>query len=53
MGGSSAASARTAVDLPVPRSPNSNTPPMVGSTAAITRARFISSCPTMDVNGNG
>ena len=41
--GSSAASERTAVDLPVPRSPNTSTPPMLGSTAAIRIASFMSS----------
>jgi hypothetical protein len=29
--------------LPVPRSPNTITPPIRGSTAAISNARFISS----------
>jgi hypothetical protein len=41
----------TAVDLPVPRSPNTNTPPTVGSTAAISSASFISSCAAMADNG--
>ena len=49
--GNSAARERTAVDLPVPRSPNTSTPPMLGSTAAIISARFISSCPTMALKG--
>ena len=40
-----------AVDLAVPRSPRINTPPMRGSTAFSTRARFMRSCPTMAVNG--
>ena len=39
--GSSAASARTAVDLPVPRSPNTKTPPIPGSIAVSTIACFI------------
>jgi len=43
IGGSRLASARTAVDLPVPRSPNTITPPIRGSTAAISSAVFISS----------
>jgi hypothetical protein len=51
VGGSSAASARTAVDLPVPRSPNTITPPIRASTAAISSARFISSWPTIAENG--
>ena len=41
--------ARIVVDLPVPRSPKTNTPPMLGSTAAIDKASFISSCPTIAV----
>jgi len=41
------------VDLPVPRSPKISTPPMVGSIAASSRARFISSWATMAENGNG
>ena len=49
--GSSAASARIAVDLPVPRSPKTRTPPTDGSTAAISSASFISSWATMAVNG--
>ena len=53
MVGSNAASALTAVDFPVPRSPNTNTPPIVGSTAAMSSARFISSWPTMAENGKG
>ena len=50
--GSTAARARTAVDLPVPRSPNTMTPPIVGSVAAIISASFISSWPTMAEKGN-
>ena len=50
-GGSSEASARLAVDLPVPRSPKTITPPIVGSTEAISSASFISSCPTIAENG--
>ena len=41
--GSRAARARAAVDLAVPRSPRINTPPMRGSTAFKTRARFMRS----------
>jgi hypothetical protein len=41
--GSKAASARTAVDFPVPRSPKTNTPPTLESIAAMITARFISS----------
>lgn len=39
-------------ELPVPRSPNTSTPPTVGSTAAIRIASFISSWPTTAENGN-
>ncbi len=53
IGGSRAASARTAVLLPVPRSPKTSTPPMPESTAAIRIASFISSWATMAENGNG
>ncbi|MEL7043888.1 MAG: hypothetical protein AAGL66_02565 [Pseudomonadota bacterium] len=49
--GISAAKARIAVDLPVPRSPKTSTPPMEGSTAATSSAVFISSWPTMAVKG--
>jgi hypothetical protein len=52
MVGSSAASARMAVDLPVPRSPNTSTPPILWSVAAIRIASFISSWATMAENGN-
>ena len=38
--------------LPVPRSPNTSTPPTLGSTAAISSASFISSWPTIAENGN-
>jgi hypothetical protein len=41
------------VDLPVPRSPKTSTPPTPGSTAAIRIASFISSWPTMAEKGNG
>jgi hypothetical protein len=51
MDGSSAARPRTAVDFPVPRSPNTSTPPIAGSIAAIRIARFISSWPTIAENG--
>ena len=51
IGGSKAASARIAVDLPVPRSPKTSTPPTLGSTAAIRSARFISSWPTIAEKG--
>ena len=47
-----AASARMAVVLPVPRSPSTSTPPMLASTAAICRESFMSSWPTMAENGN-
>src|SRR5437868_7553059 len=50
--GSSLASPRTAVDLPVPFSPRMSTPPMVGTIAFRIRASFIESCPTIAVNGN-
>jgi hypothetical protein len=40
------------VDLPVPRSPKTRTPPTDGSTAAISNASFISSWPTIDEKGN-
>ncbi len=49
--GSSRASARTAVDLPVPFSPRISTPPMDGLMALSTSASFIFSWPTMAVNG--
>jgi hypothetical protein len=51
MVGNSAASARTAVDFPEPRSPKARTPPIRGSTAAIIKASFISSWPTIAENG--
>src|SRR5437899_697749 len=50
--GSSRASARTAVDLPVPFSPRMRTPPIVGTTALRIRASFIDSWPTIAVKGN-
>ena len=46
-------SARTAVDFPVPRSPKTRTPPIAGSTAAIRKAIFISSWPTIAEKGKG
>jgi hypothetical protein len=49
--GSSAAKALTAVDLPVPRSPNTKTPPMLGSMAVSMMANFMSSWPTMAEKG--
>jgi hypothetical protein len=49
--GSKAAKARTAVDLPVPRSPNTKTPPMLGSMAVSMMANFMSSWPTMAEKG--
>src|SRR3977135_2294873 len=49
--GRSLASARTAVDLPVPFSPRMSTPPIVGTTALRIRASFIDSCPTIPVKG--
>src|SRR5438874_4915846 len=49
--GSSLASPRTAVDLPVPFSPRMSTPPMVGTIAFRIRASFIESWPTIAVNG--
>src|SRR3990172_2485263 len=49
--GNSAASARAAVDLAVPRSPRIRTPPMRGLTAFRTRARHMRSWPTMAVRG--
>jgi hypothetical protein len=49
--GSSAASARAAVDLAVPRSPRISTPPMPLLMALRMRARFILSWPTMAVKG--
>jgi hypothetical protein len=53
MGGRRAARARTAVDLPVPRSPKTRTPPIIGSMAVRTIARRMSSWPTMAVKGKG
>jgi hypothetical protein len=41
------------VDLPVPRSPNTRTPPIEGSIAAIKSERFISSWATTAENGKG
>ncbi|KAG0486458.1 hypothetical protein HPP92_008553 [Vanilla planifolia] len=42
---------RTAVDLPVPRSPIIITPPIFGSMTFSMRHSFISSCPTMAEKG--
>jgi len=44
--------ARAAVDLPVPRRPQINTPPIVASMALRMRASRIFSCPTIALNGN-
>mmetsp|Transcript_68769 Transcript_68769/g.222180 ORF Transcript_68769/g.222180 Transcript_68769/m.222180 type:complete len:206 (+) Transcript_68769:786-1403(+) len=52
MSGSSRTNARTAVDLPVPRSPWIMTPPMTGSTKFSSSAVFISCWPTTAENGN-
>mmetsp|Transcript_62792 Transcript_62792/g.120905 ORF Transcript_62792/g.120905 Transcript_62792/m.120905 type:complete len:280 (+) Transcript_62792:552-1391(+) len=52
MSGNSRTKARTAVDLPVPRSPWIKTPPMTGSIKFNMRASFMSSCPTTAENGN-
>src|ERR1700694_187116 len=49
--GRSLASARTAVDLPVPFSPRMRTPPIVGTIAFKIRASFIDSWPTIAVKG--
>ena len=49
--GSSAARARAAVDLAVPRSPRISTPPMPLLMAFRIRARFMRSWPTMAVKG--
>ena len=48
---SRSARARTAVDLAVPLSPRMRTPPMRGLMALRMRANFMSSWPTMEVNG--
>src|SRR6056297_398515 len=53
IGGKRAAKARTAVDFPVPRSPNTRTPPIPGSIAVRIMARFICSWPTMAEKGKG
>src|ERR1700686_4947907 len=45
-------SARTAVDLAVPRSPRMRTPPIAGLIALWTSAVFIASCPTSAVKGS-
>mmetsp|Transcript_5287 Transcript_5287/g.10002 ORF Transcript_5287/g.10002 Transcript_5287/m.10002 type:complete len:223 (-) Transcript_5287:167-835(-) len=44
--------ARTACDLPVPRSPIISTPPSAGSMMLSMRPSFMSSCPTILTNGN-
>ena len=49
--GSRSAIARIVVDLPVPRSPIIITPPILGSITFNCKANFISSCPTIAVNG--
>src|SRR6266851_153860 len=49
--GRSLASARTAVDLPVPFSPRMRTPPIVGTMALRINASFIDSWPTIAVKG--
>ncbi|MCF0088373.1 hypothetical protein B0E37_03444 [Streptomyces sp. MH192] len=51
--GSSAVSARTAVDLAVPFSPRTRTPPTAGDTAFSSSASRRSSWPTTAVNGKG
>lgn len=51
-GGSSWASARTTVDLAVPFSPRTSTPPMPGCTAHKISASCSRSCPTTAENGN-
>jgi hypothetical protein len=51
IGGNSPASALTAVDLAVPFSPRTRTPPTSGETAFTRRASFRSSWPTMAENG--
>mmetsp|Transcript_14492 Transcript_14492/g.43809 ORF Transcript_14492/g.43809 Transcript_14492/m.43809 type:complete len:285 (-) Transcript_14492:206-1060(-) len=50
--GSRSVSARTVVDLPVPRSPITMTPPIFGSMMLSSKASFICSWPTMAVKGN-
>ena len=50
--GKRSARARTVVDLPVPRSPMTITPPILGSMTLSNRASFISSCPITAVKGN-
>ena len=44
-------SARTVVDFPVPRSPMTMIPPMLGSMMFMIAANFISSCPMMALKG--
>src|SRR5947209_10905682 len=51
MGGRRSASARTAVDLAVPRWPMMSTPPTEGAMTFSRSASFISSCPTIAVKG--
>jgi hypothetical protein len=51
MAGSSAARPRTAVDLAVPFSPRTSTPPMAGDTALSSSASRISSAPSTAENG--
>ena len=50
-GGSSGASARTAVDFAVPRSPRTSTPPTSGATALTSSASISASWPTMADSG--
>ena len=50
-GGSNWASARAAVDLPVPFRPRTSTPPIDGSTAFRIRAVFMADCSTIAENG--
>ena len=50
-GGSSAARARTAVDLAVPFSPRTSTPPIAGETALSSSASRMSAMPSTALNG--
>jgi hypothetical protein len=51
-GGSTAVSARTAVDFAVPFSPRTSTPPIAGETAFKISASRMSSIATTALNGN-
>jgi hypothetical protein len=51
-GGNSGASARTAVDFAVPRSPRTRTPPTSGETALISNACTSCCWPTIALSGN-